>query len=119
IAARPTPTSGDRDLAAPSRAGLLRPLLAGVVAVIASIGASELVAGILGGPSLLAGIGECVINHQPRGAKDFVVSIFGTNDKLALETLIVVIAAGIGALLGWVGGPLAFMHPAAGVRRFR
>jgi DMSO/TMAO reductase YedYZ molybdopterin-dependent catalytic subunit len=114
IAARPTPTSGDRDLAARSRAGLLRPLLAGVVAVIASIGASELVAGILGGPSLLAGIGEWVINHQPRGAKDFVVSIFGTNDKLALETLIVVIAAGIGALLGWIAVRWSFMIAAAG-----
>jgi DMSO/TMAO reductase YedYZ molybdopterin-dependent catalytic subunit len=80
----------------------LRATVAGAVAVLAAIGASELVGGVLGGPSLLAAIGEWVIDHQPPGAKDFVVGIFGTNDKLALETLIVVIALLIGAGLGVV-----------------
>src|SRR6185503_9109664 len=41
-----------------------------------------------------------VIDNQPPGAKDLVVSLFGTNDKLALETLILVVAIAIGALLG-------------------
>src|SRR6185503_3935157 len=51
-------------------------------------------------PSLLAAIGGVVIDNQPPGAKDFVVSLFGTNDKLALEILIVVLATAIGAGLG-------------------
>jgi hypothetical protein len=49
------------------------------------LGRGELVAGLLGGPSLIAAIGGIVIDLQPPGAKDFIVSIFGTNDKLALE----------------------------------
>ena len=43
-----------------------------------------------------------VIDHQPPGAKDFVVSLFGTNDKLALEILIVAVALLIGAGVGIV-----------------
>ena len=76
--------------------------------MLAAIGLSELVAGFLGGPSLLASIGEFVIDHQPPGAKDFVVGLFGTNDKLALEVLILVIAALIGALLGIVADRWSF-----------
>ncbi|HEX3427263.1 MAG TPA: molybdopterin-dependent oxidoreductase [Candidatus Limnocylindrales bacterium] len=78
----------------------LRPAIAGAIGALAGIGLSELVAGFLGAPSLLAAVGTFVIDHQPAGAKDVVVSLFGTNDKLALETLIVVLAAVIGAGLG-------------------
>jgi DMSO/TMAO reductase YedYZ molybdopterin-dependent catalytic subunit len=79
---------------------MLEAALSGVVATLAALGASELVAGLIGAQSLVAAVGEFVIDHQPPGAKDFVVSLFGTNDKLALETLIVVVAVAIGALLG-------------------
>jgi DMSO/TMAO reductase YedYZ molybdopterin-dependent catalytic subunit len=96
-----TTTSSTTAAAAPRPAfGLGRAAVSGAVASLAGIGAAELVGGILGGPSLLAAIGTFVIDHQPPGAKDFVVGLFGTNDKLALEILILVIAAGIGALLG-------------------
>src|SRR6476660_1747491 len=73
---------------------------AGVVAVLAALGASELVAALLGAQSLVATVGGWVIDHQPPGAKDFVVSLFGTNDKLALEILIVAVALLIGGGLG-------------------
>ena len=94
-----------RDEATPGRAvadrwGPFRAPIAGAVGVLAGIGLSELVGGILGGPSLLASIGEFVIDHQPPGAKDVVVSLFGTNDKLALEALIVIVATLAGAGLG-------------------
>ena len=89
-----------RAIGAPRAEPLLRPAVAGAVGALAGIGLSELVAGFLGGPSLLAAIGGVVIDNQPPGAKDFVVSLFGTNDKLALEILIVVLAAAIGAGLG-------------------
>ena len=80
----------------------LRPAIAGAVAALAGIGFSELAAGLLGAPSLIASIGEVIIDHQPPGAKDLVVSLFGTNDKLAFELLIIGVALVIGAGLGIV-----------------
>ncbi len=58
----------------------------GAVAAAAALGVSELLAGLLpGATSLVAAVGQVVIDLQPPGAKDFVVALFGTNDKLALE----------------------------------
>ena len=94
---RPAPRSADRAADAVVR---LRPAIAGAIGALAGIGLSELVAGFLGAPSLLAAIGGFVIDHQPAGAKDLVVGLFGTNDKLALESHNVVLAAVIGAGLG-------------------
>ncbi len=105
-------------LSRPADRGLLRAAIAGMVAALAAIGVSELVSGFLGGPSLLAAIGEFVINHQPPGAKDFVVGLFGTNDKLALELLVLVVAAGIGALLGIVAARWSFTVAATGIAAF-
>ncbi|MFL5751731.1 MAG: molybdopterin-dependent oxidoreductase [Chloroflexota bacterium] len=79
-----------------------RDAVAGIVATVAALGASELVAALLGAQSLIAAVGSWVIDHQPPGAKDFVVSIFGTNDKLALEGLIFGVALLIGAGVGLV-----------------
>jgi DMSO/TMAO reductase YedYZ molybdopterin-dependent catalytic subunit len=81
-------------------AGRLQAPIAGAVAVIAGLGLSELVAGFLSAPSLLASVGEWIIDHQPPGAKDLVVSLFGTNDKLAFELLIVAVAVVLGGVLG-------------------
>ena len=78
-----------------------RAALAGAVATLAALGVSELIAGILpGATSLVAAVGQVVIDLQPPGAKDFVVALFGTNDKLALELFVVGVALVIGALLG-------------------
>ncbi len=78
-----------------------RDALAGAVGVGAAIGTVELLAGILPGlPSLLVAVGSGVIALQPPGAKELVVALFGTNDKLALELLILAVALVIGALLG-------------------
>ena len=75
-------------------------------------------AGSSAAPSLLASIGEFVIDHQPPGAKDFVVGLFGTNDKLALEVLILVLAALIGALLGIAAVRWSFAIAGAGFSAF-
>jgi DMSO/TMAO reductase YedYZ molybdopterin-dependent catalytic subunit len=48
----------------------------------------------------VAGVGGAVIDLQPAGAKDFVVSLFGQNDKVALEVFIVVVSIAVGAVLG-------------------
>ena len=77
--------------------------LAGVVAVMTALGVGELLAGVLpGATSLVAAVGQVVIDLQPPGAKDAVVALFGTNDKLALEILIVAVALLIGAGLGLI-----------------
>jgi DMSO/TMAO reductase YedYZ molybdopterin-dependent catalytic subunit len=76
---------------------------AGVVATATALGVSELLAGLLpGATSQVAAIGQVVIDLQPAGAKDLVVALFGTNDKLALELFIVALALLIGAGLGLV-----------------
>ncbi len=78
------------------------PALAGALAGGVAIAASELTAGLLGAPSLVVAIGAFVIRLQPPGAKDVMVSLFGTNDKLALNLLVVAaavtIATGAGIL---------------------
>jgi DMSO/TMAO reductase YedYZ molybdopterin-dependent catalytic subunit len=77
--------------------------VAGIVAVATALGVSELLAGLLpGATSLVAAVGQVVIDLQPPGAKDVVVTLFGTNDKLALELFIVAVALLIGAGLGLV-----------------
>jgi DMSO/TMAO reductase YedYZ molybdopterin-dependent catalytic subunit len=83
--------------------GRLAAALAGAVAAATAIATGELIAGLLpGAPSLVVAIGTFVIDHQPPGAKDLVVNLFGSNDKLALNLLIVIVALGIAAGLGLV-----------------
>ena len=91
--------------AAPSvsrrRAPWPRAAVGGALAAATALGAGELVAGLLpGAPSLLLAVGQTVVDLQPPGAKDFVVALFGTNDKVALEVFIVAVSLVIGAGLG-------------------
>jgi DMSO/TMAO reductase YedYZ molybdopterin-dependent catalytic subunit len=80
-----------------------RRAFAGVVAVLAAVGIGELAAGLIAGvPSPILAIGRGVVALQPPGAKDLVASLFGTNDKLALEIVIVIVALAIGATFGIV-----------------
>ncbi|MFL5680517.1 MAG: molybdopterin-dependent oxidoreductase [Chloroflexota bacterium] len=93
---RPT---ADRPLLSPTAAAAI----AGAVAAAVAIGTSELLAGFLpGAPSLVVAIGQTVIDFQPPGAKDIVVGLFGTNDKVALEIFIVAVAIALAAGLGIV-----------------
>jgi DMSO/TMAO reductase YedYZ molybdopterin-dependent catalytic subunit len=82
------------------RAGALEAAIAGVVATLAALGVSELIAALLGAQSLVAAVGQFIIDSQPAGAKDFVVALFGQNDKLALELFIIGVSLLIGAGLG-------------------
>jgi DMSO/TMAO reductase YedYZ molybdopterin-dependent catalytic subunit len=89
----PTPTTVSRRLAA----------LAGAASAALALGLSELLAGLLpGATSLVAAVGQVVIDLQPAGAKDVVVALFGTNDKLALELFVAAVAVAAGAGLGLV-----------------
>ena len=78
-----------------------RAAIGGATAVLAALGTSELLAGILpGATSLVAAVGQVIVDNQPAGAKDVAVALFGTNDKLALEIVIVLVGLAIGAGLG-------------------
>src|SRR4051794_26667088 len=95
-----TTTSAANTIAAPAT-GRRWSALAGILAVGAAVATGELLAGLLPGvPSPLLSVAQFIVDHQPPGAKDFVVGIFGTNDKAALQVFVVVVALAIGAILG-------------------
>jgi DMSO/TMAO reductase YedYZ molybdopterin-dependent catalytic subunit len=77
--------------------------MAGVLAGAAAIGAGQLAAGdIRPASSPIAQVGQLQIDHTPPWLKNFAIREFGSNDKRALVTGIVVVlglfAAGLGVL---------------------
>ena len=87
--------------AAAVRPPLRAAAFAGLAATGAAIATGELLAGLVPGiPSPILSVGRVVIDLQPPGAKELVVSIFGTADKLALEVLVLAVSLAIGAGLG-------------------
>jgi len=88
-----------------------------MAAAALALGVGEVTAAFLGGGSPIAAVGALVIDLQPPGAKDLMVALFGTNDKLALEIATAIGALLVGSLLGALGRrwrPL----PVAGVLAF-
>jgi DMSO/TMAO reductase YedYZ molybdopterin-dependent catalytic subunit len=77
--------------------------LGGAAAAALALGVGEIAAAVIGGGSPIAAVGTLVIDLQPPGAKDLMVALFGTNDKLALEVATGVGAVLVGALLGALG----------------
>ena len=77
----------------------------------AALGVSELVCGLAGSStSLVTAVGTQFIDRFAAELKDVAVSLFGTNDKVALVVGIVVVSIALGALLGmasirrpWIG----------------
>ena len=80
-----------------------RDALSGAAAAALALGVSELAAGIFSSlPSLIEGVGNWVIDIVPEPVKHWAISVFNTNDKLALligMTLVVIL---LGALVGAV-----------------
>jgi DMSO/TMAO reductase YedYZ molybdopterin-dependent catalytic subunit len=75
--------------------------LSGALAAAAAIAAAELFAGLVAGaPSLVTAMGALVISLQPPGAKELAVTLFGLNDKLALNLAVVIGALLIAAATG-------------------
>ena len=82
----------------------LRAGVAGAVAGGVGIATSELLAGLIpGAPSLVVGVGSFIIALQPPGAKDVVVSLFGTNDKLVVNIAVVLVALMVATAAGILG----------------
>ena len=74
---------------------------AGAVAIGVSLAIGELIAGLLPGvPSPLLAVARFIVDIQPPGAKEIVVALFGTADKIAFQVFIVLVAALVGAVLG-------------------
>ncbi len=85
--------------------------LAGALAAGLALAVGELVGAFIdSAPSLVVSVGDVVIDNTPLGIVRFSIEIFGTNDKPALLTGIVITSLVIGALLGilsvkrrWIG----------------
>jgi DMSO/TMAO reductase YedYZ molybdopterin-dependent catalytic subunit len=76
---------------------------AGAVAIGAALATGELLAGLLPDvPSPLLAVARFIVDVQPAGAKELVVGLFGTADKLAFQVFIIVVALIVGAVLGRV-----------------
>jgi DMSO/TMAO reductase YedYZ molybdopterin-dependent catalytic subunit len=87
--------------------------LAGVVSAGSLLAVSELFTLILGrAASPLIAVGQFVIDIVPKWAKDLVIALFGTNDKIVLLLslgLAVFIAACVGGVLQYVRPPLGIV----------
>lgn len=75
--------------------------LGGAAAAALALGVSELAAGIFSGlPSLIEAVGNWVIDIVPKAVKDWAISVFNTNDKLALLIGMTLVAILVGAVVG-------------------
>ncbi|TCU50736.1 molybdopterin-dependent oxidoreductase [Curtobacterium sp. PhB146] len=118
------PSTAERPAGAPLRRPVVLAAAVGLVAAAAFLGIAEFGALLLGGAgSPLVAVGSAVIDLAPAGAKNLMVALFGTGDKVALFALMTVIVAAIsagagvlerarppfGALVFAVGGVLALI----------
>jgi len=87
--------------------------LAGAASAGLALGVSELAAGIFSGlPSLIEAVGDWAIDVVPTPIKDWAISVFGTNDKVALivgmTMVVILVGAGLGVIARrWFGVAMA------------
>ena len=82
--------------------------MAGALAAAVGLGAAELVAGAIPtGRSPVVAVADRVIRIGPPSWERFLIDVFGTNDKPALVTVILVVTIALGALAGRSRPPLA------------
>lgn len=75
--------------------------LSGALAGGIATAASELLAGLIRGvPSLVVAVGVQAIALQPPGAERVMIALFGTNDKVALNLMVVAATIAIGGAAG-------------------
>jgi DMSO/TMAO reductase YedYZ molybdopterin-dependent catalytic subunit len=94
------------------RAGLyLRAAVGGVLAALAGLAAGGVAAAVLGtSQTPVVAIGSAFIDRVPPWLKDLAISLFGTHDKTALKTGILIVLLALAA----VGGILAVRRYWAG-----
>ena len=74
--------------------GRVHGIVAGLLTAAVALGVAQLVAGVTrpeGSP--IVAVGRAVIDITPRPVTDLAIKVFGTHDKLALLTIIVVVLA--------------------------
>lgn len=76
--------------------------LVGILSVAAALGAGHLVAGLLSDPaaSPFLAVGNAAVDRTPNPVKSFAISVFGSNDKIALLTGMAVVIAVVAAAAG-------------------
>jgi DMSO/TMAO reductase YedYZ molybdopterin-dependent catalytic subunit len=90
---------GRREPGAGRRVGL--GVLAGLLAGAAALGVGQLVAGFTGASgSPVVAVGQLQIDHTPPWLKNFAITEFGSDDKLALVIGIVAVLAIFAAVIG-------------------
>ena len=84
--------------------------LVGIVAGALTLGVAELLAGLMtrtglatGTPSPVVAVGGVFVDHTPAWLKNFAISTFGTNDKLALFIGMAVVLTAACAVMGVLG----------------
>jgi DMSO/TMAO reductase YedYZ molybdopterin-dependent catalytic subunit len=77
-----------------------RAALLGVVTAALALALAELPGTFTGRPTMVVAVGSRFIDGTAGSLKDLAVAVFGTSDKAALVTGIVVLSLGSGALLG-------------------
>ncbi|MGW6281995.1 molybdopterin-dependent oxidoreductase [Kribbella sp. NPDC055071] len=88
-----------------------RGAVGGILAAVAGLAAGSVVAGILGtSQTPVVAIGSAFIDRVPPWLKDLAISLFGTHDKTALRTGILIVLLALAA----VGGILAVRRYWAG-----
>lgn len=81
----------------PAWAGALAGLTAGALA----LGIAQLVAGLAGPETFpVVAVGDAVVDLTPAPVKDFAINTFGENDKTVLIGGVLVVLAGIAAVIG-------------------
>jgi DMSO/TMAO reductase YedYZ molybdopterin-dependent catalytic subunit len=92
-----------------NRPGVVTGIFTGLITAAVALGVGQLVAGLTGSVgSPVVAVGEASIDLTPPPVKDFAISTFGSHDKTALVTGILVLLAVFAAVIG-----------VAAVRRFR
>jgi len=92
-----------------NRPGVVTGLFTGLISAAVALGVGQLVAGLTGSVgSPVVAVGGVSIDLSPPPVKDFAISTFGSHDKTALVTGILVLLAVFAGLIG-----------VAAVRRFR
>jgi len=92
-----------------TRPGVVTGLFTGLITAAVALGVGQLMAGLTGSVgSPVVAVGGVSIDLTPPPVKDFAISTFGSHDKTALVTGILVLLAAFAALIG-----------VAAVRRFR
>lgn len=100
----PPPADASDPGLARARGADVAAFVAGGLAAALGIAIAEVMAGVIAtAPSLVIAIGDLVIENQPPGAKELIVELFGSNNKLALNVGIVIAAIVIAGLLGIAG----------------